>query len=219
MDFATDAIIDLWFGGQRSDPKQVANHYKLWFKGGARLDQNIRERFGYLFASDASLLGAASNSGALTLDDHLALIISLDQFPRHLFRGTPRAFAYSEPAISLSREITARNDWRTLSPAEQVFTLMPLHHSESIIDQTEGVERLLRLQSAEKNGWQTLLGRFLRSFQDHALIVQQIGRFPHRNEIMGRPSTKAEHAFLAKNPQSFGQMHADRRSPRTSSHL
>ena len=144
MDLPTSDIIKLWFGIDRFDPEQVATRYNIWFRGGKRLDQDIANRFGFLFSSTPSPLEGFRHT-ALTLDEALALTIALDQFPRHIFRGTPRAFAFSSKALELTRSILSRDDWIWLSPIERVFTLMPLHHSESTTDQTEGLHALLRL--------------------------------------------------------------------------
>ena len=215
MDLPTSDIIKLWFGIDRFDPGQVAAKYSIWFRGGKRLDQDIAHRFGFLFSATPSPLEGFRHT-ARTIDEALALTIALDQFPRHIFRGTPHAFAFSSEAIELTRSILSRDDWALLSPIERVFTLMPLHHSESATDQTEGLLAVLRLSEQAEPPWQALLDGFLRSFRDHALIVEQFGRFPHRNQILGRPSTKAERLFLARKPQSFGQAYADRGSSRTS---
>jgi len=215
MDLPTSDIIKLWFGIDRFNPEQVAARYNIWFRGGKRLDQDIAHRFGVLFSSTPSPFENLSHT-ALTIDEALALAIALDQFPRHIFRSTPGAFAFSSKAIELTRSVMTRDDWAWLSPIERVFTLMPLHHSESTTDQTEGLEALWRLREHAEPPWHALLNGFLRSFRDHALIVAQFGRFPHRNQILGRPSTQAERFFLARKPQSFGQAHANRGSSRTS---
>jgi uncharacterized protein (DUF924 family) len=139
--------------------------------------------------------------------DALACVIVLDQFSRHLFRGSKRAFAFDQGAQAVTQRLLSTSDIEDLSPIEQVFLLHPFHHAEDLHLQHEGCNRLQRLITSLDLPWQTALTGFLQSFKEHALIVERFGRFPHRNRILGRKSSDAEQRFLDTQTRHFGQQH------------
>ena len=123
----------------------------------------------------------------------LAEVIVLDQFSRNMHRGTPQAFAADPMALALAQEAVAAQADLALSPAERAFLYMPFMHSESrLIHQV--AERLFREHTPKHN----------HDFElRHQAIVERFGRYPHRNAILGRPSTPEELAFLAEPGSSF----------------
>ena len=161
-----------------------------WWEKNTLVDEAVRRRFGPLHDR---LRREASPYGFVTVDEALATVIALDQFPRHIFRGDPRAFA-SDP-LALSVALRAINDGfdRQLMPRRRHFLYLPLEHSEDRAVQARSVALYAAMGKAEE------LDYAIR----HKVIVDRFGRFPHRNAILGRPSTAAEIAFLKQPGSGF----------------
>ena len=154
-----------------------------WFAKDAAFDREVRARGGALHerAARGELLEwEASESGAL------GLVLLLDQFSRNLHRGTPRAFAQDGLALALARRAIFREVDRRLPEERRLWLYMPFMHSEDVLAQRCGLAYFRRLGHGET----------LRHAVEHAQIVERFGRFPHRNEILGRESSPAELAYL-----------------------
>jgi uncharacterized protein (DUF924 family) len=135
----------------------------------------------------------------------LALVISLDQFPRNIWRGTARAFAQDAQALRLARISLAKGHPRELATVEQGFLLMPFQHVESVELQRESVRLYEGIASDAPAPWQPLVETFLKFARLHLELIERFGRFPHRNAILGRASTPEEAAYLAAGGENFGQ--------------
>ena len=123
----------------------------------------------------------------------LAAVIALDQFPRNLYRGDPRAFAADPAALALATEAVERGLDRAMSIDERKFLYLPFEHSEDPAVQARSVELFAALEDEDT------LGYALR----HKEIIDRFGRFPHRNEVLGRESTPEEIEFLKEPDSSF----------------
>lgn len=159
-----------------------------WYNPPDTLDQQIRDRF-----SDAwQRARDGSNSLWLTYPSGtLAYIILLDQLPRNMFRGQGQAFATDRAACAAAKAAINRKwDLRIDEPARQFFYL-PLMHSENLCDQ----ERCVRLmcERMPSGGADNLLHA-----RAHREVIRQFGRFPYRNEALGRPSTAVEREYVAR---------------------
>ena len=155
-----------------------------WFAGGEALDARVRERF--------EATWAAAGDGALrawggSARGALALVLVLDQFPRNMFRGEARAFATDAAAREAAGAAVARGHDRALEPAERSFLYLPWEHSESLADQ----ERAVWLMAARAESSELLLHA-----RAHRAIIRRFGRFPFRNEALGRRMTGAEAEWL-----------------------
>lgn len=162
-----------------------------WFKKDEALDARIRERFRGTYdevAGNVQVAQSLSDS-----DTALAAVIVLDQFPRNMFRGTPQAFASDDKALALAHAAVDRELDQSLVPQRRTFLYLPFEHSETGADQDLSVALFTRLGDAE----------LLRYAVAHHAIIARFGRFPHRNAILGRPSTPEEIAFLATPGSSF----------------
>ena len=162
---------------------------KLWFKSTSGFDQEILSKFHSLWlkAKQNELINwEASAEGCL------ALVIVLDQFPLNMFRGTAKSFSTEQHAIRVSHKAIARKYDMELDLQQRPFLYMPLMHSENIEDQNLSV-KLFAKSGLENN---------LRFAEHHHAIIKQYGRFPHRNEILGRDSTAEELEYL-NSPQAF----------------
>lgn len=176
-----DEVLSFWFS-RRVEP--------LWFRSDPALDAEIRGRFGGLVAA----AGAGERDGWLaTPTGALALVILLDQFPRNIYRGTPAAFAADAKARVVADRALALGHDRQVEPARRMFFYLPFEHSEQLADQERSLALFTALGDAE------LLDYAVR----HHDIIARFGRFPHRNAVLGRPSTAEERAFLTQPGSAF----------------
>ncbi|HXU99464.1 MAG TPA: DUF924 family protein [Caulobacteraceae bacterium] len=167
-------VLEFWFGELK--PRQ-------WFAGEAALDEQVRVRFG---GQVEAALDGGLEDWAASPRGRLALILLLDQFPRHVFRGAPRAFAGAARAQALTSEGIAEGMDTSLSKAERNFFYIPLTHAEDAGLQALGVEKIADL------GDEMALGIARR----YRATIERFGRFPHRNAVLGRVSSPQEEAFL-----------------------
>jgi len=157
--------------------------YQKWFGKDDDFDAAIRERFLATYeAAVAGQLGEWENSA----EDALALVIVLDQFPRNMFRGDARCFANDDKARAVVHRSLKRGYDQDVPEAERTFFFLPFTHSEDMADQHRCVG--LYRDAGDENG--------LKYAIEHADIIRRFGRFPHRNEILGRETTVEEQAFL-----------------------
>lgn len=179
---ATDAVLAFWFG--ELGPAD-------WFSGRPELDERILVRFGAL--CEQALAGKPEDFLAEPRAA-LAGIILLDQFPRQLFRGQPRAFSGDPVALAVAHGALDRSWDAGMTPDERQFLYMPLMHSEVVSDQELCVKLFRDLGNEEA----------LAFAIEHRDIVARFGRFPHRNAALGRESTPEEREFLATHA-GYGQ--------------
>lgn len=193
-------ILAFWFEGvDDSTPiDKDKRPFNKWFKGSKALDQEIRERFeGDL---DSALIGEykaweESAQGAL------ALVLLCDQFPRNIYRDTPRMYAGDALARELTLRLTTGRKERTLDLIERVFVYMPLMHAEDTQAQRLSVGYFAELVegSRERNPGNTHYYSYSLDYANrHHAIIKRFGRFPHRNKILRRTSTPEEIEFLKK---------------------
>lgn len=187
------SIHALWFGELDARGLCIADKNSLWFKASDETDAMLRRQFGPLL--DCALAGQ--------LDDWLdsdasliALIILLDQFSRNIHRGTPEAFAADARALALAQDAIKSSRHELLPLIHRVFLYLPLEHSEDIALQ----EQCVRLfQALAKEAGEPQFDGFTRYAVSHRDVIAQFGRFPHRNTILGRESTRAELTYLEKH--------------------
>jgi uncharacterized protein (DUF924 family) len=174
-------VLNFWF--KELEPKDR-------FKKDATLDQKIKDRFlaAYQQATRGELF-----SWRKTIQGRLAEIILLDQFSRNMFRDHADAFKFDCLALALSQEACHRPEAKELPPTERGFLYMPHMHSESLLVHEQAVI-LFSEPGLEFN---------LEYEMKHKKIIEEFGRYPHRNEILGRQSTSAEIEFLKGPGSSF----------------
>jgi uncharacterized protein (DUF924 family) len=176
-------VLEFWFS-EDSEPH--------WFESTPAFDQEIRTRFAERFAEAAS---GQLKSWEETPEGCVALCILLDQMPRNMFRGSPRAFATDAKALAIADRAVNRGFDRELSPEHKQFVYMPFCHSEELANQV----RALALFEAAG------LRESLEFVRDRLAVMRRFGRFPHRNAVLGRTSTPGELKFLREFPNDFGQ--------------
>jgi uncharacterized protein (DUF924 family) len=179
------AVLEFWFGAPGS--AEYGTRRAEWFRKDSAFDTRVRERFGAVVA--AALTGQRFRAEP---EEVLAQIIVLDQFTRNIHRDTPLAFAGDAQARELALGMTQRGDDALLAPLQRSFVYLPFEHAEDEALQDLSVRCFEALVALEPD-LQDLLDYALK----HRDIVRRFGRFPHRNAILGRPSSAAEIAFLA----------------------
>lgn len=197
------ALLDYWFDVDPQDAAAIEARQRRWFVSSAADDRFLADHFGELASAAAD--GKLDPLSA-TSDGRLALILLLDQLPRNLHRGTPRAFAQDARALALCLEGMEQGQADHLEALERVFFCMPLQHAESRQVQALSVETFAGLAEIEAPA---PLAAALAGFADYAVvhrdIIERFGRFPHRNAVLGRASTDAEREYLESGAPSFGQ--------------
>lgn len=167
-------VLDFWFS-DRMEPN--------WFAKSDDIDTVIRNDFAptYEAARRREL-----DDWTATPEGALALVIVLDQFPRNIFRGDARSFESNDPALEHARAAVDAGFDEKVDPTRRQFFYLPFMHSEDLPDQTRSVELY------EALGNENSLDFAIR----HRDIIQQFGRFPHRNAVLDRPNTPDEDEFL-----------------------
>ncbi len=186
-----EEVLAFWFAD---------THVPQWFAGSAGFDERIRQHF-------AATVDAAS-SGRLddwvhTPDGWLALVIVLDQFPRNLYRDDARAWACDDRALAIALTGMERGDDQRLPALQRAFVYMPLEHAEDVSLQERCVGLFTLLCAAVVPEQRALSEAFLDYARRHQRVIQRFGRFPHRNALLGRISTRAEQDYLATPGAGF----------------
>jgi uncharacterized protein (DUF924 family) len=195
---APEAVLDFWFGAPGSANEIAERQRTLWFGKSAANDQLVLDRFA------ATLVAAGKrelDSWALSPRTLLALIVVLDQFPHHIHRNHGQSFAYDAQSLALTLSMIQRGEDVHVAPIERVFAYLPLEHAESMAMQDLSVAQYEKLAAEASPAEQGLFEGFLDYARKHREVVARFGRFPHRNELLGRPSTPEEIEFL-KQPGS-----------------
>lgn len=195
------SIHTFWFGTNAMDDAQIAQaRSSLWWSKDPVTDAAMRDRFSDTVAAAAE---GRLDHWSVSPQGRLSLILLTDQFPRNIYRDTPRAFAFDAQAAAWCREGLQRDDHHRLRPIERVFFYLPLEHAESMEDQERGVALFTELQATVPPAQRPAFDSFLRFAERHRDIIRRFGRFPHRNAILGRASTPEEIAFLMEKGSSF----------------
>jgi uncharacterized protein (DUF924 family) len=190
-------ILHYWFDYSADRSAILADRIRMWFSGGFELDRIIAHRFSSIVAKLAS--GEALRWAEQGPRERLAAVIALDQFSRSIFRGAPAAFENDPLALRLTKEGIRQGEDMLLKPVERWFLYMPLEHSESSTDQRRSVEKFAELLEQATPDLRPHLASAYDYAKRHAKVIARFGRFPHRNAILGRTTTSAEKAFLAKH--------------------
>jgi len=163
---------------------------KDWVSKNEALDDEIRARF---FGLHKELSQKPLGDLMASPSEAFAAIIVFDQFSRNLYRGDPRSFASDPIGLEVARELVGRGWDQDIALDQRVFAYLPFEHSEHLTDQNEAV-RLI--QALGDDG-------FTRYAHAHRDVIERFGRFPHRNAILGRPSTPQEEAYLRQPGSGF----------------
>jgi uncharacterized protein (DUF924 family) len=192
-----DAILAFWFKEQALTAPQIDRRMDVWFGGDEVFDLECKKEFGddVELASEGKLDHWADEPRG-----RLALILLLDQIRRNIYRNTARAFEMDKAALKLCVEGARDKKDKGLTPIEQAFFYMPLQHTESRKVQEKAVD-IFNVSPTYRETFETM-AQFAELHRD---IVEQFGRFPHRNVLLGRENTPEEDEYLAGDSPDFGQ--------------
>jgi uncharacterized protein (DUF924 family) len=188
-------LYKFWFGeGSLDDPKFVETRMKLWFGKDPETDRRMREDFAPWLEQDLAFV---------TPQDFLSLVILHDQVPRNAFRDTPEMFAYDNQARDLAEIGLSRGYQHSLHVLEALFLLLPFEHSENIEDQTKSVKLFGEVHARAPISLHEVTAGTYDYAKRHAAVIERFGRFPHRNDVLGRESSAEEVAFLRSPGNHF----------------
>ena len=186
-------VLEFWFGPpERADTEEVTSR---WFRQDTAFDHEIAERFSPLIEQ---ALADELKDWAWQPGPALARVLLLDQFSRNAFRGTARSFAGDSLALAAARQMVAQAQDQALPYLRRVFVYLPFEHAEDLAAQEESL-RLFGLLAEEA----LALAGYADYARRHHAVIQRFGRFPHRNEMLGRPSTPEEIEFLQQPGSRF----------------
>lgn len=160
-------------------------HPQQWFHKNPDIDAEILSRFKTTYNMATQEL---CNHWAADAHGALALVIVLDQFPRHMFRGTPLAFQSDKQALLIAKQAVSSGFDQVLDNIKRGFLYIPFQHSEEMVEQERSLELYGAMRDVNPTGF-TYAKR-------HYDVIKQYGRFPHRNPILGRESTPDEQEYL-----------------------
>jgi uncharacterized protein (DUF924 family) len=188
-----EAVLDFWFGAP--DSAGFGSARKAWFAKDDAFDASVRDRFGALI--ERALRGELED-WAGSPRSALAQVLLLDQLTRNAFRGTARSFAGDARALAAaSRMVGARQD-EALPPFMRAFVYMPFEHAEGLAMQDEAIRLFTRLVSEAPEH-----ADMLDYAHRHRAVIERFGRFPHRNDILGRRATAEEIEFVKRPGSGF----------------
>lgn len=200
MEKLRDELLEFWFGDHSDDAVTAKSQAELWWGHRAETDDVLQSSFG----------SAASSAAAGVLDHwtgsprgRLALILLLDQLPRSIHRGRSAAFAQDSKARKVAMQGLESGADRLLRPIERLFFYLPFEHSEELADQDRSVALFSELVAEVPEMLRETFAGFVDYAVQHREVVAQFGRFPHRNQVLGRESTPEEKAFLEQPGSSF----------------
>ncbi|TVY46041.1 hypothetical protein LSUB1_G000166 [Lachnellula subtilissima] len=178
-------ITSYWFGGD--------DLRKKWFNGGPQVDSEIRANFGDLVEKAQQPQGS------------LALIVLLDQFPRNIFRGSPLSYSSDAMALKVASTAVAKGFDRNVTHLQQPIFYLPFFHDENMVSQVAAASLndglLSRCAPGSRDAEYVETSRGF--FRSHSDCILRFGRFPSRNEALGRKSTAEEVEYLKEHPSGF----------------
>lgn len=193
-------VLEFWFGRGRTAREVVDEKGTLWWSKNDSLDQAITLRFA---ATSAAVASGELTRWAESPRGLLASIICTDQFPRNMHRDAPQAFSCDPIALDLAKRCVDGGAARRLRPILRVFAYLPFEHSEELDEQVRAVALYRELAASVDQDETELFNHHLDFARRHHDIIERFGRFPHRNRVLGRPSTDEERAFLEQPDSSF----------------
>jgi uncharacterized protein (DUF924 family) len=197
-----DEILSFWFKEQELSAPQIDRRMDIWFGENPDFDDEVEAKF-----SD-DVAGASTGKLDHWAEDprgRLALIILIDQFRRNIYRNTEKAFSRDRLALKLCVEGAMEKKDKSLTPIQKVFFYMPLQHTESRKVQTKSAELYSRLAESVSPTYRETFLTVAQFAELHKDIIDQFGRFPHRNALLGRENTPEEDKYLAGDSPDFGQ--------------
>ena len=197
-----DAVLAFWFREQELSAPQIDRRMDIWFGEDEVFDHECKKEFSQDVerASDGKL-----DHWAHEPHGRLALILLVDQFRRNIYRNTADAFAKDKVALKLCVEGAMEKKDQGLTPIQRVFFYMPLQHAESRKVQAKSVELFSKLAETVSPTFRETFETVTQFAELHRDIIEQFGRFPHRNKLLNRENTPEENEYLTGDSPDFGQ--------------
>ena len=197
-----DAILEFWFKEHELSAPQIDRRMDSWFGDDEVFDHECKKEF----STDVDrATNGQLDHWAAEPSGRLALILLLDQFRRNIYRGTAQAFSMDKAALKLCVEGAMEKRDKGLTPIQRAFFYMPLQHAESRKVQAKAIEIYSRLSETVSPTYRETFETIAQFAELHHDIVQQFGRFPHRNVLLNRENTPEEDEYLAGDSPNFGQ--------------
>ncbi len=193
-------ILQFWFGAFPTPYTADVTKADMWFKNGSAYDSEIFMKFAVDY--DKAINGELDH----WLDSfrgRLALIILLDQFSRHIHRGSAAAFAQDERAQALCIDGIGAADDSKCHAIERSFFYLPLEHAEDLEKQDLSIRAYEQLALDVPEEYRKSFEVTLSYAKSHHFVIEKFGRFPELNEILGRESTQEEQEFISCGKYSF----------------
>jgi uncharacterized protein (DUF924 family) len=186
-------VLNFWFSVRAMDEPTIDGRMRRWFGTDDSLTAEIRDQFGELVKE---AMGGDLDEWTDSAEGQLALILLLDQFARRLYQDSAEVFKGDMEALKMCQKGARDGSFRRLTAEQQIFFFMPLQRSESIKVQEMAVKiytSLAERVSANMHDTFATVAQFAELRRD---IVEQFGRFPHRNKYLGRANTGLEDQYL-----------------------
>ena len=197
-----EKVFAFWFKEQELSSPQIDQRMDIWFGEDEVFDLECRKEF----LDDVEKASAGKlNHWAIEPRGRLALILLLDQFRRNIYRNSAEAFARDNAALKICVEGALAKTDAGLTPIQRVFFYMPLQHAESPKVQAKSVEIFRKLAQAVSPTYRETFETIAEFAELHRDIIEQFGRFPHRNRLLRRANTAEEDQYLSSDSPDFGQ--------------
>ncbi len=185
---AVNDVLEFWFTPHEGE-QAPRGFRKCWFEKNAEFDKELKRRFEPLVNQAIS---GALDHWADEPNGVVALLLLLDQMPRNIYRDKKRMYIGDKRALPLAKQALEAGLDARMSPPHRLFVYLPLEHAESLEEQ----DRCYDLMSALDEVAPQEKGSFADWAEKHRAVIRRFGRFPHRNELLGRENTAEEEAFL-----------------------
>jgi len=195
-------ILRFWFDGPTDDADHATARIDVWFGVDEAFDLVVRERFSSV-VDDAGF--GRFDHWQVNPRGTLALIISLDQFPRNIHRRSARAFATDSQALATAKAGVARGFDRQLTFIERMFFYIPFEHAEDLECQDRFVRYSQELSETAHPDYRDIGATLVKESRAHRDVIARFGRFPHRNVPLQREPTRDESQWLEENTSGWGQ--------------
>ena len=188
-----EKITNFWLGDIEKTIVPTEDQARLWFGEDPEVDQYIADEFGDDLEQAKS---GKYNDWLADSRGQLGMILLLDQFSRHIYRANPKSYQQDSQALKICMTGLEQEKEHDLSLIERVFYYFPMIHAESLITQTQSLSAYQLLAELSFSETRVLYDSFLKFANHHYTIIEQFGRFPQRNAILGRQSTLEEQQYL-----------------------
>lgn len=194
-------LLGIWFPDDLDNPAEVGARAADWFGGATSFDELLHERF-----ADLPDRAAEASDASVPLSDveTVSLVLALDQLPRNLYRGSSRSFRYDPIALEVASRLVRERADEQLHPVMAAFVYLPFEHAEDRTCQEQAVAGFRRLLERVSPPLKDQFANFLQYAEQHFVVIDEFGRFPHRNRILDRTPTAEETAYLESGGATFG---------------